>query len=64
MFFRCRVREGALSDDWQDPEAVVNRRRFFTQAELAGIDLKPDSLPQVAFRRGFGYDPLEELVKP
>uniref|UniRef100_UPI003B52537F NUDIX domain-containing protein n=1 Tax=Roseovarius indicus TaxID=540747 RepID=UPI003B52537F len=64
MFFRCRVREGALSDDWQDPEAVVNRRRFFTQAELAGIDLKPDSLPQVAFGRGFGYDPLEELVKP
>lgn len=63
-FFRCRVEGGVLRDDWKDPEAVVNRRRFFTEEELAGIHLKPDSLPQVAFQRGFGYDPLEELVKP
>lgn len=63
-FFRCRVEEGILSDDWKDPEDVVNRRRFFAEPELAGIRLKPDSLPRVAFRRGFGYDPLEELVKP
>lgn len=63
-FFRCRIVDGRLRHDWRDPEAVVERRRFFTEAELAGIRLKPDSLPQVAFRRGFGYDPLEELVKP
>ncbi|KZY40966.1 NUDIX hydrolase [Roseovarius sp. HI0049] len=63
MFFRCRVEAGELRDDWKDPEAVVNRRRFFTEAELAGIALKPDSLPQVAFGGGFRYDPLEELVK-
>ena len=64
MFFRCRVEAGELTDEWEDPEAVVNRRRFFTRAELAGIALKPDSLPQVAFGGGFRYDPLEELVKP
>lgn len=64
MFFRCRVVAGVLSDKWEDPEAVVNRRRFFTRAELAGIALKPDSLPDVAFGGGFRYDPLEELVKP
>ena len=43
---------------------MVNRRRFFSEAELAEIRLKPDSLPQVAFGGGFRYDPLEELVKP
>ena len=64
MFFRCRVEAGELTDEWEDPEAVVNRRRFFTRAELAGIALKPDSLPDVAFGGGFRYDPLEELVKP
>ena len=64
MFFRCRVEAGELTDAWVDPEAVVNRRRFFTRAELAGIALKPDSLPDVAFGGGFRYDPLEELVKP
>lgn len=64
MFFRCRVEAGVLQDDWEDPEAVVNRRRFFTRAELAAIALKPDSLLVVAFGGGFRYDPLEELVKP
>ncbi|WP_422033117.1 NUDIX domain-containing protein [Roseovarius sp.] len=64
MFFRCRVGAGELTDAWVDPEAVVNRRRFFTRTELAGIALKPDSLPDVAFGGGFRYDPLEELVKP
>ncbi|MEQ8291102.1 MAG: NUDIX hydrolase [Roseovarius sp.] len=64
VFFRCRVEAGELTDAWVDPEAVVNRRRFFTRAELAGIALKPDSLPDVAFGGGFRYDPLEELVKP
>ncbi|QGX97887.1 NUDIX domain-containing protein [Roseovarius faecimaris] len=65
IFFRCTLFDGQLSDDWQDPEGVVNRRRWFSFPELATIRLKPDSLPQVAF---FGvdqtaaYDPLERLL--
>lgn len=65
IFFRCTLFDGRLSDDWQDPEGVVHRRRWFSFPELATIRLKPDSLPQVAF---FGvdqtaaYDPLERLL--
>lgn len=64
LFFRCTIRDGRLRADWQDPEAVVHRRRFFTREEMTGIRFKPDSLPHVAFGRGFGYDPLEVLVQP
>lgn len=63
IFFRCSITAGALREDWRDPENVVHRRRFFTRAELAGIRLKPDSLPDIAFSGGFHYDPLEVLVK-
>ena len=63
LFFRCRITDGALRDDWQDPEAIVTRRRFVTRNEMASLRYKPDSLPDVAFSRGMGYDPLERLVK-
>lgn len=63
LFFRCTRLAGTLSEAWEDPEAVVNRRRFVTEAEMAGLRVKPDSLAQVAFRRGFAYDPLETLVR-
>lgn len=63
IFFRCTITEGTLSDDWQDPEAVVNRRRFVTEDEITGLRVKPDSLAHVAFARGMGYDPLEVLVR-
>ena len=63
LFFRCRIAEGTLRDDWRDPEAIVTRRRFVTRDEMAGLRFKPDSLPDVAFSRGMGYDPLERLVK-
>ena len=62
VFFRCRLQAGDLRDDWIDPEAVVTRRRFFAREELAGLSLKPASLPDVAWQRGFGYDPLEPIV--
>ncbi|MEO0371767.1 MAG: NUDIX hydrolase [Pseudomonadota bacterium] len=62
LFFRARVIAGELLDDWRDPEEIVNKRRFFSQDELEGIRLKPDSLVSVAFQRGFGYDPLERIV--
>ncbi len=62
LFFRCKIVEGSLSDHWLDPEEVVTTRRFFARDELVAIRLKPDSLPDVAFNRGFGYDPLEQIV--
>lgn len=62
LFFRCRVVAGRLSDGWQDPAAVVDRRRFFAPEELTGLRLKPDSLPRVAFSDECLYDPLERLV--
>jgi 8-oxo-dGTP diphosphatase len=62
VFFRARITDGALCDSWTDPEGIVTRRGFFTQAEAQGLRLKPDSLPHVAWARGFGYDPLERIV--
>ncbi|MEL7253308.1 MAG: NUDIX hydrolase, partial [Pseudomonadota bacterium] len=62
LFFRASVVAGTLDDAWQDPEEIVNKRRFFSEDELDGIRLKPDSLAAVAFQRGFGYDPLERIV--
>jgi len=64
VFFRCRLVEGALSDDWRDPEGVVTRRRWVSEAELGGLRVKPSSLGAVAFRRGMGYDPLEPIARP
>ncbi|WP_417729006.1 NUDIX domain-containing protein [Roseovarius sp.] len=64
VFFRCTLITGTLSDDWQDPERIVTRRQWVTQAEMESLRFKPDSLVHVAFRRGMGYDPLEEIVGP
>ena len=62
VFFRCTITDGRLTDGWADPEGIVTRRRFFTQEEVRGLRLKPDSLVRVAWARGFGYDPLELIL--
>ena len=62
IFFRCTVTAGTLRGDWRDPEGIVTDRRWFTESELAGIRLKPDSLPDAAFSGGVAYDPLELVV--
>lgn len=62
VFFRCRITAGTLSDNWTDPESIVSQRRFFTQTEVLALRLKPDSLPQIAWARGFAYDPLERIM--
>ncbi len=62
VFFRCTLAWGRFSDDWRDPEGVVNRRRWFARAELNGIRLKPGSLPDIAFSDEIGYDPLEQIT--
>jgi 8-oxo-dGTP diphosphatase len=64
MFCHCEITSGTLRDDWRDPDAVVSKRRFFSARELAGLRLKPDLLPEVAFTPGgpVRYDPLEVIV--
>ena len=62
IFFRGRVVEGMLSNKWRDPAAIVTQRRFVTRSEMKSLRYKPDSLPDVAFSRGMGYDPLERLT--
>lgn len=63
IFFRCKVIDGQLDPNWQDPERIVDRRRWVTRDEMAGLRFKPDSLPDIAWRdRAFGYDPLEVIV--
>lgn len=65
LFFRCRIVAGDLSAPWRDPEGIVTRRRFFMRAELAGVRLKPDSLPEVAFGAAAPchYDRLEPILR-
>jgi len=62
VFFRCTVAEGLLDPAWQDPEGIVNRRRWVGARELAKLRIKPASLGQIAFGGGFGYDPLERII--
>ncbi|WP_083195195.1 NUDIX domain-containing protein [Pararhodobacter sp. CCB-MM2] len=63
LYFRATVLampKGA----WLDTEGVVNRQRWVTRAELAGLRVKPDSLSDVAFGgERISYDPLELLVR-
>ncbi|MBM9594435.1 NUDIX domain-containing protein [Roseitranquillus sediminis] len=65
VYFRCRLVAGTLDDGWRDPEGIVDRRRFVTREELAGLRHKPDSLAEAAFapHGGLFYDALELLVR-
>lgn len=62
LFFRATIVGGQLTDQWQDPEGVVTRRRFVTRADLATLRHKPDGLAAAAWGEGLLYDPLEPLV--
>ncbi len=63
VYFRCQIRTGTIRNDWEDPEGVVNRRRFVDRDEIASLRVKPDSLADVAWgNAGITYDPLERIV--
>lgn len=64
LFFRCRIIAGSIDPGWQDPDAVVTDRRFFSADELRSIRLKPDRLPDVAFGTPGPppYDALEPIT--
>ena len=67
IYFRCSLRGSARIDPgWQDVEQVVSRWRWVTEAELADVPHKPDSLAAVAFGAASHaptYDPLEPIVR-
>ena len=63
VYFRAQILNGTIDEAWKDPEGIVTKRQFFTQAELAGIRYKPDSLPAAAWGNATLYDPLELLVR-
>ncbi|MEM8632371.1 MAG: NUDIX hydrolase [Pseudomonadota bacterium] len=65
IYFRCTVQEGALSQDWTDPEGIVNRYRLATRAGLGQLRVKPDSLGDVAWcaENAPLYDPLEPILR-
>lgn len=63
LYFRCTITSGALSDSWEDTEQIVTKRQFFSREELANIRYKPDSLPEIAWGDGMGYDALEPLLR-
>jgi 8-oxo-dGTP diphosphatase len=65
IYFRCRIEGGAvMSDGWEDPEGIVNRRLWAAREDMAALRFKPDSLPQVAWSEGgILYDPLEPIVR-
>lgn len=46
-----------------DPDGIVNRYAWVTEAEMAGLRVKPDTLARMAFHGvETVYDPLEEIV--
>lgn len=65
IYFRCTLVAGDPDGAWTDPDGVVNRRIWVTQAEMADLWVKPDSLAAVAFQPGAAplYDPLEPIVR-
>lgn len=64
VYFRARVVAMPKGADWTDPEGIVTRRRWVTEAELRTLRFKPDSLPVVAFSAtDLRYDPLEVIVR-
>lgn len=62
VFFRCALTAGTLDPAWRDPEGIVNRRAWFSRADLAGIRVKPDSIAAAAWGDSMIYDPLERIV--
>lgn len=63
IFFRAEITGGALSDAWRDPEGIVHKRRFFARPEAERLNLKPSSLPAIAWGDGVYYDPLEPILR-
>lgn len=57
LYFTATLAAGRLDPAWRDPEGVVDRRAFFPAQALAGLRIKPDILPRLAFAPGPGIMP-------
>ncbi len=63
VYFRVNHVSGDPLAPWTDPEGVVTDRYLVSQAEMAGLRYKPDTLPDVAWGDAVIYDPLEPLLR-
>lgn len=66
IYFRARIVSGTIDPDWQDPEQIVTERHWVSQADIAGLNVKPDSLAEIAFgpeTMPVFYDPLEPIIR-
>ena len=65
VYFHASMTGRASIAGHADPEGVVNRHRWVTEAELRKLRFKPDTLPDVAFGGPDGvlYDPLEVIIR-
>ncbi|WP_183529187.1 NUDIX domain-containing protein [Yoonia ponticola] len=65
VYFHCTLASGTLTDNWQDPEGIVDNRKWVTRAEMAAMQVKPDSLAAVAWQDADApnYDPLEPIIR-
>ncbi|HGG04611.1 MAG TPA: NUDIX hydrolase [Aliiroseovarius sp.] len=64
VIFRGTVASDQLDPDWHDPERVVSRRRFASQAELQDLPVKPDLLKTMDWDSpALTYEPLHEMLK-
>jgi 8-oxo-dGTP diphosphatase len=65
IYFRCTLTSPDMPQAWQDPDGIVTHRRWVTRAQMASLQVKPDSLAAVAWRDpgAPAYDPLEPIVR-
>jgi hypothetical protein len=64
IYFHVTHIAGHLTGEWRDPEGVVSERRWVTRAELATLQVKPDSLARVAWDGEIMiYDALEPILR-
>jgi 8-oxo-dGTP pyrophosphatase MutT (NUDIX family) len=66
IYFRAQVVAGQIDRDWRDPEKVVDQWHWVTEAQMAGLKVKPDSLAGVAFGGADApvvYDALEPILR-
>ena len=65
IFFRCSIAGNAnISSEWRDPEKIVDRHIWVTEAGSETVRVKPDGLKAIAFAQpgAVTYDPLETIV--
>ncbi|MEP4196729.1 MAG: NUDIX hydrolase [Aliishimia sp.] len=66
IYFWAQITAGEIDPAWKDPEAIVTDRIWVTKDEMRGLNVKPDSLIDIAFGPQDApvfYDPLEPIVR-